>query len=487
MLSGGILVALAWTLNSLASSLPVLYLAAAVGGIGTGSVYGTCVGNALKWFPRRRGLAAGITASGFGAGAALTIVPISNMIDSSGYERAFLSFGLFQGGVVFVIALLLLAPPAQLASAKVKPDQTAHGYTPGQVLRSPVFYVLYLMFVLVAAGGLTMAASMGPIAKDFRIDEVPVDLFGFTMAALVFALSLNRVLDGAGRPFFGWLSDRIGREHTMALAFFIGAAALYTLSQSGSNPVVFVLVTALYFGVYGEIFSVFSRDSGRYLRLQVRSFQRRHAVHRQGCGRAPRSRRGRFLEGSRLGAGIHHCVDVQRRCGAARAVRAQTDADAALREGLRGVSAGARCCREHTSDAGRDCLAKALDGIRILDFTHVQSGPTCTQLLAWFGADVIKVEKAGTGDITREQLRDIPDVDSLYFTMLNHNKRSVTLDTKSELGKQVAREAGQALRCVGGELRARRSRPHGFHVGADSTAQPAHDRRIGEGLWAGPL
>ncbi len=82
-------------------------------------------------------------------------------------------------------------------------------------------------------------------------------------------------------------------------------------------------------------------------------------------------------------------------------------------------------------------MGRALDGVRILDFTHVQSGPTCTQLLAWFGADVIKVEKAGAGDITREQLRDIPDVDSLYFTMLNHNKRSVTLDTKSEQGKQV--------------------------------------------------
>src|ERR1700690_3967993 len=82
-------------------------------------------------------------------------------------------------------------------------------------------------------------------------------------------------------------------------------------------------------------------------------------------------------------------------------------------------------------------MGKALDGVKILDFTHVQSGPTCTQLLAWFGADVIKVEKAGAGDITREQLRDIPDVDSLYFTMLNHNKRSVTLDTKSEQGKAV--------------------------------------------------
>jgi formyl-CoA transferase len=82
-------------------------------------------------------------------------------------------------------------------------------------------------------------------------------------------------------------------------------------------------------------------------------------------------------------------------------------------------------------------MAKALDGIRILDFTHVQSGPTCTQLLAWFGADVIKVERAGAGDITREQLRDLPDVDSLYFTMLNHNKRSITLDTKNPRGKAV--------------------------------------------------
>jgi formyl-CoA transferase len=82
-------------------------------------------------------------------------------------------------------------------------------------------------------------------------------------------------------------------------------------------------------------------------------------------------------------------------------------------------------------------MAKALDGVRILDFTHVQSGPTCTQLLAWFGADVIKVERAGAGDITREQLRDIPDVDSLYFTMLNSNKRSITLDTKNTRGKAV--------------------------------------------------
>jgi OFA family oxalate/formate antiporter-like MFS transporter len=262
VLAGAVLVALAWVVNSVASSLPLLYFGAALGGIGTGCVYGTCVGNALKWFPGRRGLAAGITASGFGAGAALTIGPISAMINSSGYEQAFLSFGLIQGGIVFVMAWLLLAPPARLVAAKVTASQTAHGYTPTQVLRSPVFYVLYVMFVLIAAGGLTMAASMAPIAKDLKIDKVPVELFGFALPALVFALSLNRIFDGVGRPFFGWLSDQIGREYTMVLAFLIGAAALFTLSQSGSNPVVFVLITALYFGVYGEIFSLFPATQG---------------------------------------------------------------------------------------------------------------------------------------------------------------------------------------------------------------------------------
>src|SRR6202008_4995787 len=116
VLGGGILVAIAWALNSTASSLTVLYFAAAIGGVGTGCVYGTCVGNALKWFPGRRGLAAGITASGFGAGAALTIGPISAMINKSGYEQAFLVFGLLQGAIVFVLAWGLLVAPAQLSA-----------------------------------------------------------------------------------------------------------------------------------------------------------------------------------------------------------------------------------------------------------------------------------------------------------------------------------------------------------------------------------
>ena len=262
VIGGSILVAAAWALNSAAASLPILYLGAALGGIGTGCVYGTSVGNALKWFPGRRGLAAGITAAGFGAGAAITVGPIKTMITTAGYQHAFLVFGLIQGGIVFVMAWLMLAPPARLIAAKVKSNQTAHGYTPIEVLKNPVFYVLYAMFVLIAAGGLTMTASIAPIAKDLKIDKIPVELFGMAMPALVFAIFLNRIFDGVGRPFFGWLSDQIGREYTMALAFFTGAIALYTLSQAGANPVVFVLVSALYFGVYGEIFSLFPATQG---------------------------------------------------------------------------------------------------------------------------------------------------------------------------------------------------------------------------------
>jgi MFS transporter, OFA family, oxalate/formate antiporter len=107
-----------------------------------------------------------------------------------------------------------------------------------------------------------MTASIASIAKDFSIDKVPVDLMGWVMPAAVFAVTLNRIFDGIGRPFFGWVSDNIGREYTMAIAFLIGAGALYTLAQSGHNPVLFVLVTALYFGVFGEIYSLFPATQG---------------------------------------------------------------------------------------------------------------------------------------------------------------------------------------------------------------------------------
>jgi OFA family oxalate/formate antiporter-like MFS transporter len=261
---GGVMIALAWVLNSYADSLVLLYIAAIVAGIGAGSVYGTCVGNALKWFPDRRGLAAGATAAGFGAGAAITVVPIANMIAAHGYQRAFLTFGIGQGVIVFVLAFFLRGPSRTMPAKKKQLNlpQTKVDFTPPQVLRSPIFWMMYLVFVMVAAGGLMAAAQIAPIAHDFNIAGEPVGLLGFQMAALTFAISLDRIFDGFGRPFFGWVSDTIGREQTMFIAFGTAALMLLTLSVYGRIPVVFVLATAVYFGVFGEIYSLFPATSG---------------------------------------------------------------------------------------------------------------------------------------------------------------------------------------------------------------------------------
>ncbi len=261
---GGALCALAWAVNSVADSLALLYLGAAIGGIGAGGVYGTCVGNALKWFPDRRGLAAGITAAGFGAGSALTVVPIANMIANSGYEATFMTFGLIQGGVVFLLAWLLVEPHAsqlpKVTSGSV--NQSRRSYTPQEMLKTPTFWVMYLMFVMVAAGGLMATAQLGPIAKDFHLDGVPVSIMGLTLPALTFALTIDRVLNGLTRPFFGWVSDNIGRENTMFIAFAIEAIGILALNQWGHHPVAFVILTGLVFFAWGEIYSLFPACCG---------------------------------------------------------------------------------------------------------------------------------------------------------------------------------------------------------------------------------
>jgi OFA family oxalate/formate antiporter-like MFS transporter len=261
---GGVMIALAWILNSYADSTVLLYAAAIVGGIGAGSIYGTCVGNALKWFPDRRGLAAGATAAGFGAGAAITVVPIANMIASSGYQTAFFDFGIGQGLIVLVLAQFLRKPSVDVPVQKKKLNLpiSAISFTPTQVLRTPIFWVLYITFVMVAAGGLMTAAQIAPIAHDYKIATVPVSMLGFQMAALTFAISLDRIFDGFGRPLFGFISDTIGRENTMFIAFGTGALMLLLLSTYGQNPLVFVISTAVYFGVFGEIYSLFPATSG---------------------------------------------------------------------------------------------------------------------------------------------------------------------------------------------------------------------------------
>jgi OFA family oxalate/formate antiporter-like MFS transporter len=255
----GALVAIAWMLNAHADSLFLLYVGAAIGGLGAGVIYGGAVGNALKWFPDRRGLAAGLTAAGFGAGSALTVIPIANMIQSSGYEAAFLWFGLGQGVIVMIVALFLRAPETSDLPAVAAPtvQQSRRDYAPGEVLRTPVFWVMYAMFVMVGIGGLMATAQLAPIARDFKVDGVAVTLLGLTLPALTFALSIDRVLNGVCRPFFGWVSDNIGRENTMFAAFLVEGIGICALVMLAHEPVWFVILSGLVFFAWGEIYSLF--------------------------------------------------------------------------------------------------------------------------------------------------------------------------------------------------------------------------------------
>jgi OFA family oxalate/formate antiporter-like MFS transporter len=256
---GGALCGIAWSINSVADSLPMLYFAAALGGIGAGGVYGTCIGNALRWFPGRRGLAAGLTAAGFGAGSALTIVPIANMIKASGYQHTFLTFGLIQGIVVVVFGFLILVPPASLmmAPSKLAPGASRLQAKPMEMVKTPVFWVMYAMFVMMATGGLMAVAQLAPIAKDFKVADVPVSLLGLTLPALTFALTIDRILNGLCRPFFGWVSDNIGRENTMFIAFLLEGVGILALANLGTNPVLFVILSGIVFFGWGEIYSLF--------------------------------------------------------------------------------------------------------------------------------------------------------------------------------------------------------------------------------------
>jgi OFA family oxalate/formate antiporter-like MFS transporter len=265
VVAGGVLCGLGWVMNSFADSLAMLYVAAAISGIGAGAVYGTCVGNALKWFQDRRGLAAGLTAAGFGAGSALTILPITAIIKSMGYESAFLYFGVAQGLAVVLCALALTDPRHVLSAAlrniarlpSMRVPQTRRDYSPTEVLRRPVFWVMYAMFVMVAAGGLMATAQLAPIAKDFQIMDLPVNLMGIVLPALTFALAIDRVLNGLTRPFFGWVSDQIGRELTMLIAFAIESIGILALYKFGQHPVAFVILTGVVFFAWGEIYSLF--------------------------------------------------------------------------------------------------------------------------------------------------------------------------------------------------------------------------------------
>ncbi|WP_158811847.1 oxalate/formate MFS antiporter [Beijerinckia sp. L45] len=254
---GGVLVALAWIINSEATSLPSLYLGMALAGLGNGAVWGTCIANALRWFPDRRGLAAGLTAAGFGGGSALTIVPIIKVIAAFGYHAAFFWFGLAQGTALVVLSFFLFEPQRTSTPGVEAQVTTGRDHTPVEMLKSPIFWVIYAMFTTVAASGLIVTAQMAPIANDYKIANLPIDLLFVSSTVLIASAIIDNILNGLARPLFGWVSDHIGRETTMAVVFTVGAAAYWALGTLGTSPVYFMLAAGLIYFTWGEIYGLF--------------------------------------------------------------------------------------------------------------------------------------------------------------------------------------------------------------------------------------
>ncbi|WP_079417806.1 oxalate/formate MFS antiporter [Thiomonas intermedia] len=263
VLFGGICVALAWVLNSFASTLPLLYFAGVVSGVGVGCVYGTSVGIALKWFPERRGLAAGLAAAGFGVGAAVTVGPIAAMIHNSGYEHAFFVFGILQGGLIFLLSLMLLRPRPPVGFAAPKGNMLAkRDSTPAQMVRTPVFWLMYVCFVAVAAGGLIVTAQIGPIAHSYGLANHSLTVLGASLPLLTMTLTIDNLANGFTRPLTGFLSDWLGRENVMLVVFIGEGLAILGLREYGHQPLGFVIFAPLVFLFWGEIFSIFPALAG---------------------------------------------------------------------------------------------------------------------------------------------------------------------------------------------------------------------------------
>jgi OFA family oxalate/formate antiporter-like MFS transporter len=258
-----LLVAIGWVGAGWSNSLSALYAVYAIGGVGAGAVYSACVGVAMKWFPDRRGLCVGVVAGSYGFGTALTTLPISYLIEHNGYRTAFMIFGAIQGVLVLLAAQFLRMPPVgwlpagwEAIKAKVqrKVQQSTRDYTPGEMSRSGSFYLLYLMMTLVTASGLMLTAQLKPIGVTYGYDKYAL-FGGFTVLTLT--LSVNQVLNGSARPFFGWVSDRIGRYDTMAIVFVMEAVTITVLTLVVARPTLFIIISALMFFFWGDIYSLF--------------------------------------------------------------------------------------------------------------------------------------------------------------------------------------------------------------------------------------
>jgi OFA family oxalate/formate antiporter-like MFS transporter len=264
---GGVLTGLSWVLASQASSLMALYLTyGVIAGLGTGIVYVGVVGQVVGWFPDRRGFAAGIVAAGYGMGAILTTFPIANSLAAVGYQTTLLRFGVVFGVVGLVAALGLKPPPAAAT------EDGGAGAETGTMLRSPIFWLMFVMMTLMSTSGLMVVSNMAGFATEFGVAQMTV----WGMAALPLALTIDRFTNGLTRPFFGWVSDRLGRENTMCLAFALEAVAMTAWLLTRGNPLAFALLSGLVFFGWGEIFSLFPSTL-------TDTFGTRHATRNYGC------------------------------------------------------------------------------------------------------------------------------------------------------------------------------------------------------------
>ena len=257
---GALLVGAAWVGAGKSTTLEGLYFWYALGGIGCGAVYGASVGTVLKWFPDHRGLAAGLTAGAYGFGTFATVLPIQRMIVSSGYQATLVTFGVIQGLVV-LLAVQFVRPPEAgwkpagwTPSAHIQATQSSVSFTPLEMIKSPIFYLLYFTMALVAFSGLMVTAQLKPIAAAYGLDK---GVFALGISALTMALMMDRLMNGITRPFWGWVSDHIGRYNTMAIAFSIGGLGIIPLVYLVRQPFWFVIITGLTFFAWGEIFSLF--------------------------------------------------------------------------------------------------------------------------------------------------------------------------------------------------------------------------------------
>ncbi len=255
--AGAGLTGLGYVLAAEATSVWALYLTyGALCGFGSGIVYIGVIGLMVKWFPDRRGFAVGMAAAGYGFGAILTTFPIDAMLKSNGHQQTLLTFGLLLGAAGICAALGMRAPkPGEIrfvpASTAVK--SSTKDYAPAEILKTPIFWLMFAMMTMMATGGLMVVSQFAPVMRDFGIADVAIS----GMAALPFALTLQRVANGLTRPFFGWVSDNIGREWTMFIAFGMEALAVYVMLATRGNPVLFAVMSGVVFFGWGEIFSLF--------------------------------------------------------------------------------------------------------------------------------------------------------------------------------------------------------------------------------------